>query len=198
MGWIWHENSKFEFGWFLVRQSLGIRKRLESNKESSHYLSSNDQSFANEHQSAFLFVNVQNTFLIANGEEIADFNQLPVSPQQTDVVYDGSNGRAWIWDIAFDYQVRQQFYADFKFFSILFRKKFLWSCTPDFPLKRNITIITLDGATNSCNGSIHNWFLRVLGSRKLLVNFRDLHSVFKYHQKVSSNFIWIFAPKKRS
>ena len=197
MGWIWHGNSKFQFWWFLVRKWWRIRKRLESNKESSHYLSSNDQSFANEHQSAFLS-KVQNTFLIANGEEIADFNQLPVSPQQTDVVYDGSNGRAWIWDIAFDYQVRQQFYADFKFFSILFRKKFLWSCTPDFPLKRNITIITLDGATNSCNGSIHNWFLRVLGSRKLLVNFRDLHSVFKYHQNVSSNFFWFFAPKKRS
>ena len=96
--------------------------RLESNKESSHYLSSNDQSFANEHQSAFLS-KVQNTFLIANGEEIADFNQLPVSPQQTDVVYDGSNGRAWIWDIAFDYQVRQQFYADFKFFFNSFQKK---------------------------------------------------------------------------
>jgi len=54
--------------------------------------------------------------LIANGEEIADFNQLPVSPQQTDVVYDGSNGRAWIWDIAFDYQVGKQFYADFTIF----------------------------------------------------------------------------------
>ena len=61
--------------------------------------------------------------MIANGEEIADFNQLPVSPQQTDVVYDGSNGRAWIWDIAFDYQVRQQFYADFKFFFNSFQEK---------------------------------------------------------------------------
>ena len=120
--WVEFGTEIQSFFWFENDDESGNVQ--ESNKESSHYLSSNDQSFANEHQSAFLS-KVQNTFLIANGEEIADFNQLPVSPQQTDVVYDGSNGRAWIWDIAFDYQVRQQFYADFKFFSILFRKKFL-------------------------------------------------------------------------
>ena len=46
--------------------------------------------------------------LLANGENIANLDQLPIKPQETDLVYDGLNGRAWIWDIALDKTVNYQ------------------------------------------------------------------------------------------
>ena len=41
-------------------------------------------------------------FPIADGSVIAPISDLPVTPKQTDVVYNGKRGRAWIWDLAID------------------------------------------------------------------------------------------------
>ena len=39
---------------------------------------------------------------LADGSIIATISNLPVNPEQTDIVYNGKQGRAWIWDIAID------------------------------------------------------------------------------------------------
>ena len=41
-------------------------------------------------------------FFLADGSLISSISNLPVTPEQTDVVYNGKQGRAWIWDIAID------------------------------------------------------------------------------------------------
>jgi len=48
---------------------------------------------------------MQNGNLVkADYSVIAKESQLPIKPEMTDVVYNGKNGKAWIWDIATDKQ----------------------------------------------------------------------------------------------
>lgn len=47
--------------------------------------------------------------LTADGTLITSLEDLPIEPRRTDVVYNGKKGRAWIWDIAVDKNVRKPF-----------------------------------------------------------------------------------------
>ncbi len=77
--------------------------KIASNNKDVIHLAFTDGHPNREPTNSIYYVKYQKgSFYKANGEKIADWSQLPLSPPQTDIAYDAklTNEKAWIWDIA--------------------------------------------------------------------------------------------------
>ena len=81
--------------------------KISGDSKSRIHIAFTDGHPRNEPTNSIYYLRYENkAFRNVNNAKIADFNQLPVRPDQADVIYDGKteNMRAWIWDIAQDSQ----------------------------------------------------------------------------------------------
>jgi rhamnogalacturonyl hydrolase YesR len=79
-------------------------KKYSTGKDKIHFVFTDGHPRNEKHNSIYYAAYRQGAFYKANGEMITDMTELPMSPEQTDIVYDASQTgiKAWNWDIAED------------------------------------------------------------------------------------------------
>ena len=76
--------------------------KVSSNNRDQIHLAFTDGHPRNEPTNSIYYMKYRDgAFYKANGEKIANFNDIPVTPEATDMVYDakGTQEKAWIWDV---------------------------------------------------------------------------------------------------